>query len=111
MFLKGELTSGGPEGISVGLAPDRVADQNQMNRAATSNNALPLLRLHSKSIHKTHQNTKSFFLHLQKHRKTNANKQDQNQINAHGLYFYTTKHSSNTKYKARLKIQSILNPL
>ena len=103
-------TSGGPEGISVGLAPDRVADQNQMNRAATSNNALPLLRLHSKLIHKAHQNTKSFFLHLQKHKKQMQTSKTRTKL-MHMVCIFNTKHSSNTKYKARLKIQSILNPL
>ena len=29
-------TSGGPEGISAGLAPDLVEDQNQMNRDVDS---------------------------------------------------------------------------
>ena len=45
-------TSGGPEGISVGLAPDLLEDQNQMNRnrAVALNNALLLLSLHSKLI-------------------------------------------------------------
>ena len=45
-------TSGGREGISVGLAPDLLEDQNQMNRnrAVALNNALLLLSLHSKLI-------------------------------------------------------------